>query len=143
MPDTDVSNKAQSLKVVAGIAAVLAGLFVLLFVALVAIGFLWDNPEGVVAVATSAFAVIGSVVGAYFGVKEGSSGTQKAIEGMHEHASRAQAFAAHVPASEAGIALERAQGLGKGTLLAQPRSRPPRGFVEPVTEAEPEPEQES
>jgi hypothetical protein len=56
------------------------------------------SAEGVVAIASSAFGVIGSVVGAYFGVKVGTASRDR--EALH-----AQAFALHVPPAEADSAL--------------------------------------
>lgn len=127
-------GRAESFRVVAGVAAVLTGLAALLILAVVAAALVHGDTQSVVTVATSAFAVIGSIVGAYFGVKEGTSGTEQAVEGMKEQATRAQAFAAHVPSSEAGTALLHAQGLVAGTLPLPFTITPVRGplIIEPT-----------
>ncbi len=67
----------------------------------------------VVALATASFGVIGTVVGAYFGVKVGTDGTQTAVKGMQAEAAKAQAFAAHVPADQAEAALSSAAELAR------------------------------
>ena len=48
-------------------------------------------------VATASFSVIGTVVGAYFGLKIGADGTSNAIKGIRDEAAKAQAFAAESP----------------------------------------------
>jgi hypothetical protein len=122
-----------------------AGLVVLIAVAVIAIVFVRTTSSDVVAVASSAFGVLGSIVGAYFGVKIGTDGTQTAIAGLKDEAAKAQAFAAHVPVENAGEAIAAAQGLAVGgggaaaqpsgsAAAAQPTSRgtsPPTGTTHP------------
>jgi hypothetical protein len=48
------------------------------------------GPQPVASIATAAFGVIGSVVGAYFGVKVGAEGTAKALDAHRAEAARAQ-----------------------------------------------------
>jgi hypothetical protein len=62
-------------------------------------------------IATAAFGVIGSIVGAYFGVKIGTDGTQKAVQAHQDEATRAQVFAAHLQPEKADLALEQARAM--------------------------------
>lgn len=103
---------AEALKTVAGLAAVMVGLAAVCVVAVVAMPLVSDS-QNVVAIATGSFGVIGTMVGAYFGVKLGSDSTQRAVQGMQEEAAKAQAFAAYLPSDDADKAIERA-----GQLLA-------------------------
>src|SRR5712692_6096676 len=57
---------------VGDLTAVVVGLVAILAVAVTAIAILHSSAESVVSVAGGAFGVIGSVVGAYFGVKVGA-----------------------------------------------------------------------
>jgi hypothetical protein len=52
--------------------------------------------------------VIGSIVGAYLGVKLGGDQTRSAIEAQREEAVKAQVYAAHLPAGQAGEVVEMA-----------------------------------
>jgi hypothetical protein len=73
--------------------------------------------------ATAAIGVVGSGVGAYFGVKVGSDGTARAVQGQREEAAHAQVFAAHLNPDLAETALQRA--FPHATSRHPPRS--PRG----------------
>jgi hypothetical protein len=71
--------------------------------------------------------VIGTLVGAYFGVKIGTDQTKTAMEqtdrahsALREEAAKAQAFAAHVPPSEANRALRDAKDLASERPSAPP-----------------------
>ena len=68
-------------------------------------------PGSASSIATAAFGVIGSIVGAYFGVKIGTDGTQKAIAAQQVEATKAQAFAAHLPEEKADQILASAESL--------------------------------
>lgn len=109
---------SEGIKLVGGLVVVAAGLLVLVTIAIVAIAVL-DEGSDVVAVATSAFGVIGTVVGAYFGLKIGTDGTQTAMDGLRDEAAKAQAFAAHVPEGAAAEAIAQAK-----TLAATPPKGP-------------------
>lgn len=85
--------------------AVVAGLIIAGLVAVAAIIAATDNAQKV---AAAAFTVIGSIVGAYFGVKVGADGTQKAVAAQRAEAARAQVFAAHLPPESAKDILDRA-----------------------------------
>jgi hypothetical protein len=95
--------------VIGGLVVVCTGLVVLAAIAITAM-ILVDGKD-VVAVATSAFGIIGSLVGAYFGVKIGTDGTQAAVAGLKDEAAKAQAFAAHIPQGDADAAIAAAQSL--------------------------------
>jgi uncharacterized membrane protein YeaQ/YmgE (transglycosylase-associated protein family) len=78
--------------------ALSAGLVTLVLVVVVALLVKPDTTGG--SIATSAIGVIGSIVGAYFGVKIGSDGTKSAIESTEgalkahkEEAIKAQVYA--------------------------------------------------
>jgi hypothetical protein len=117
----------EGIKVIGGLVVVCTGLVILGAIAITAMIIVEGND--VVAVATSAFGIIGSVVGAYFGVKIGADGTQVAVAGLKDEASKAQAFAAHIPREDAGAAIMQAQRLASprpetvasGTSTTAPR----------------------
>jgi hypothetical protein len=110
-PAAPPAGRSESLRLIGGLIAVVAGLAVLLVIAVVAMREVHANSESIVSIATAAFGVVGSVVGAYFGVKVGSDGTQKAIAGMQGEAAKAQAFAAHLDPSQAAAAIQTAERL--------------------------------
>ena len=118
----------QNIQVIGGLTAVFLGLSVVLIVSVLAVSFVRDDAEQVAAIAGSAFTVIGTLVGAYFGVKIGTDQTKTAMaqtdrahSAMREEAAKAQAFAAHVPPSGAKQALETR----KISLPDGRRPRPP------------------
>lgn len=112
----------QDIKVIGGLAAVSLGLAVVLLIATLAIIFVRGDAGEVATVASAAFSVVGTMVGAYFGVKIGTDQTlaamsqtgqamqqtQGAIDLMRQEAAKAQAFAAHLSADSAREALEAA-----------------------------------
>jgi hypothetical protein len=100
---------SEGIKAIGGLIVVCTGLAILGAIAITAMILVEGND--VVAVATSAFGIIGSVVGAYFGVKIGTDGTQVAVAGLKDEAAKAQAFAAHIPHEDAEAAITQAQSL--------------------------------
>jgi hypothetical protein len=132
-PPRPPSGKAEAIKLIGGLVVVCSGLLVLIAIGLTAIIVVRNTTSDVVAVATSAFGVLGSVVGAYFGVKIGTDGTQTAIEGLKNEAAKAQAFAAHVDPNDAAKAIALAQKLAGGSGAttppsgSQPTTGPPSG----------------
>jgi hypothetical protein len=106
---------SEAFKLIGGLLAVVVGLATLCAIALVAIGVVSSDNQSVVAIATSSFGVIGTIVGAYFGVKVGSDGTQRAVDAMRGEAAKAQAFAAYLPTDMAEKALQSAQSLVQGS----------------------------
>ncbi|MDP8909310.1 MAG: hypothetical protein M3N47_09395 [Chloroflexota bacterium] len=117
----------EALKLVGGLVVVCSGLFVLLIIAAVAMLLVKGTTSEVVAIATSAFGVIGTVVGAYFGLKIGTDGTQTAVAGLKDEAAKAQAFAAHVPKEAAATAIADAQSLARSGSSVAPGSGSSRG----------------
>jgi hypothetical protein len=81
----------ENLRVIGGLLALVAGLIALVIIVLVAIGQLDKEQAG--AATTAGITAVATIVGAYFGVKVGSDGTQAAIKGQKEEATKAQAFA--------------------------------------------------
>lgn len=98
------SGAVEQLKVIGGLLALVAGLLTLVVVLLIA------NGSGVTTdqftqLATTVIGVVGSIVGAYFGVKIGTDGTDKALEAQRQAQARSEIFAAHLPPTLAGQAL--------------------------------------
>ncbi len=108
-PATASGGTADNLQVIAGLIAVCAGLVALVIVVIVALIVKPDTTGG--SIATSATAVIGSIVGAYFGVKVGSEGTQKAVQAQQDEATKAQVFALHATPSDPSAVLNDAKAL--------------------------------
>lgn len=124
------SGMIEQLKVIGGLLALVAGLLTLVGVLLIAdkAGVTMDQ---FTQLATTVIGVVGSVVGAYFGVKIGTDGTDKALEAQRQEAARAQIFAAHLPPALAGQALQLAF---PGAAGAVPVQDPPQGDGAPVTD---------
>ena len=89
----------EQLKIIGGLVALGTGLAALVLVVIVALLVKPDTTGG--SVATSAIGVIGSIVGAYFGVKIGSDGTHDAIKAQQEEATAAHVSALHTPSEKA------------------------------------------
>jgi hypothetical protein len=119
-PAGDSSGKLDQLKVIGGLVALGSGLLALVIVVIVALLVKPDTTGG--SIATSAIGVIGSIVGAYFGVKIGSDGTQKAIDAQQQEATKAQVFALHTPPGEAEQVLQRTQEMLASQAAAARRS---------------------
>jgi hypothetical protein len=112
---TPRENRYDRLSSIAGLLAVVAGLLSLIAVSVAAIFALPSgNGQNVVAVTTGSFGVIGTVVGAYFGVKLGVDGRQAAQHAQHAQraeAAKVQALAAHLDSDQADRALKEARQL--------------------------------
>jgi hypothetical protein len=105
-------GNADGLRLIGGLVALVAGLLVL---GLVATGAFVADPSHAGSIATAAFGVIGPIVAAYFGVKIGTDGTQKAIDGAQKateahqkEAAKVQVMAAHLPEGKAEEVLREA-----------------------------------
>jgi hypothetical protein len=120
----DKPNWSDRLQAAGALVAVCAGLLTLLVIACLAIGVVHDDAQYVASIATASFGVIGSVVGAYFGVKIGAEGTAKALDAHSAEAARAQAFAAHLPEERARRALIDADRMARGVPLDKPDDVP-------------------
>ena len=106
---TQPPGKLEQLKIIGGLVALGTGLLALVVVVIVALIVKPDTTGG--AIATSATGVIGSIVGAYFGVKIGTDGTQKAIDAQQQEATKAQVFALHASPADADAVLAHATEL--------------------------------
>lgn len=100
-------SRTEQIQVIGGLVALGAGLLALSAVLVLAIVSNVDGDQ-FTQLATTVVGVIGSIVGAYFGVKIGTDGTQKALEGQRQEAARSQIFAAHLPPDLAEQALNLA-----------------------------------
>ncbi len=87
---------AEALKLVGGLVALAVGLLVL---CLIAAGAFIADPGHAGSIATAAFGVIGSIVGAYFGVKIGTDGTKEALEAHQLKPTRLRYLPRTFPAS--------------------------------------------
>lgn len=118
----------QDIQVIGGLTAVSLGLAVVLIIAMLAVVFVRTDATQVAIVASSAFTVIGTLVGAYFGMKIGTDQTKAAMEqtdratkAMREEAAKAQAFASQVETGAAADwALRAAHALAFGEALPPP-----------------------
>ncbi|HEY1286197.1 MAG TPA: hypothetical protein VGF04_08920 [Solirubrobacterales bacterium] len=97
---------SQHVKEIGGLLAVVAGL---LAIAGIAAGAFIAGSQTAATVAGSATAVVGSIVGAYLGVKIGTDQTRNAIQGQREEAAKGQVYAAHMAKEEALKAVPLAQ----------------------------------
>jgi hypothetical protein len=98
---------AGQLKSISGLLALVAGLITILLILVVG-ELAGVTTTQFTTLATAAIGVVGAGVGAYFGVKVGSDGTAKAVQGQREEAAHAQVFAAHLDPDLAETALQRA-----------------------------------
>jgi hypothetical protein len=103
---------------VAGLIAVCAGLLAVAGVAVTAMALSSSDPSHVATIATSAIGVIGSVVGAYFGVRVGAAGREKTEAARQAEAARAQTLAAHLDPQTAQSALAQAEATASRVMKA-------------------------
>jgi hypothetical protein len=94
------TGKIEQLRIIGGLIALSAGLLSLIVVVIVALIVKPDTTGG--SIATGAIGVIGSIVGAYFGVKIGTDGTKAAVSAQQDEATKAQVYALHTPSEKAG-----------------------------------------
>ena len=76
-------------------------------IGLVSLGTVPDSQKA--AVVTAAFTVLGTIVGAYFGVKVGSAGKERAESARDAEAIKVQELAARIDPETATAALDSAQ----------------------------------
>jgi uncharacterized membrane protein YeaQ/YmgE (transglycosylase-associated protein family) len=112
------SGKIEQLKLIGGLLALSAGLLALLTVLVISKWVKVDTDQ-FTQLATTVIGVIGSIVGAYFGVKIGTDGTQKALEAQRQDSARSQIFAAHLDPEVAKEALRLAFPSESGSAAAQ------------------------
>jgi Na+/proline symporter len=60
------------MEVIGGLTAICLGLIVVLFLAVLAMALVRDDSDSVATIATSAFTLVGTLVGAFFGIKIGT-----------------------------------------------------------------------
>ena len=132
VPADKEPTRAESIKLIGGLVVVCVGVTALALITIIAIEAVRGSDAQVVSVATASFSVIGTVVGAYFGLKIGADGTTNAIKGMRDEAAKAQAFAAYVPTESAKAAIAEAAALAPN----QPPAIPPVTPVDPVAPAD-------
>jgi hypothetical protein len=115
---------AAGVRLIAGLLAIAVGLASLVTIALAAI-FSISDAASIASISSGAFGVIGSIVGAYFGVKVGTDTTtraldstdeslkiaQNAIAGQRFESAKAQAFAGHVDPEKMSAAIAHAIAL--------------------------------
>jgi hypothetical protein len=95
-----------------GLIVVAIGIVALVIIGVVAISLV-DGDTLVVAVVSAVVGVIGSIVGAYFGIKLGSSGREDAEKQSAASAAQAQTYALHVQPEAAGAAFQRAMEMAQ------------------------------
>jgi hypothetical protein len=117
------SSLSQSLRTVAGLLAVIAGVIVVAVIAGAAIS---KNSQTAATIAASTTGAVATMVGAYFGVKVGTDQAKQALDAGTDQAKRAldaadqrakeakqqsaqaQVFAAHLPEAKADDVLRQA-----------------------------------
>jgi hypothetical protein len=111
-------GRAEALKLIGGLVAVAIGVAALAVIACIGMGFVKTDNPSVVSIATGSFGVIGTIVGAYFGVKIGTDNTKnaldatkEAVDSMKDESAKAQAFASHMDPDAAAKAVATYQQL--------------------------------
>lgn len=124
MPNGQAATDGQErgLKPIGGLMAVWGGLFVLLVLGILAMLLTRSDSSKVAAIAASSFGVIGTLIGAYFGVKVGTDGTATAVKGLQDQASKAAVYASYV---DPGKASEAAAQVALGARQPAPAGGPP------------------
>lgn len=96
---------SESIKMIGGLLAVIAGVVVIAVIAAAAIS---KNSQTAATIAGSTSGAVATMVGAYFGVKLGTDQTKQALNSADQQAktkdqqaARAQVYALHVPAENA------------------------------------------
>jgi hypothetical protein len=102
--------------------AVLAGL---LAIAGIAAGALIADSQTAATIAGSATAVVGSIVGAYLGVKIGTEQADTAMRGQREEAAKAQVYARHL--TQQGVSQQNIDELKQVGAMADEAAREVRG----------------
>src|SRR5436189_5414975 len=106
-PSPDQSSRALNVVSAAGAIIVVGlGLAFVFVLAVVSLGTVPDSQKA--AVITAAFTVLGTIVGAYFGVKVGAAGREKAEAARDVESVKVQELAARVDPETAKAALDTA-----------------------------------
>jgi len=107
---TSAGERGGLARVIAAAGAILVvalGLVFVFIIALVSLGTMPDSQKSTVV--ASAFTVIGTVVGTYFGVRAGSAGKQRAEAARDLESMKVQELAARVDPTVAQAALDKAE----------------------------------
>ena len=110
--------------VLAGVGAIV----LLAIAALLILGLKLESSEATVSVATSAFGVVGSIVGAYFGVKVGSDQAAAATGQNADLTKRVQAAETKADAETVRASVCEAEATG---FVCQSGSRSPKWILRP------------
>jgi hypothetical protein len=100
----------DALRTLAGLIAVLGAVIVIAIIAGAAIS---KNTETASTIATATTGVIGSIVGAYLGMKIGGDRTKEANAAQREESAKAQVYALHVPDTNADDARKEAEAAAR------------------------------
>ena len=98
------------------------GLVFVFVIALVSLGTMPDSQKATVV--TSAFTVVGTVVGTYFGVRAGSAGKERAEAARDLESMKVQELAARVEPNVAQAALDKAEQRAETARAASSTSIP-------------------
>jgi hypothetical protein len=101
-----MARLAEGASAVGAILVVLAGVGAVFVLSLVALGTVPNDQKSTVVAA--AFSVLGTIVGAYFGVRVGAAGKERAEAAQQAASIRLEEMAAVAPKDEAREALRRA-----------------------------------
>ena len=113
-PPPKHQTRAQSITEIAGLLALVSGLIIL---GIIAVSAMIVTPDNSKEVAVGAFGVIGSVVGAYFGLKVGSENAQKSAVAQRQEAAKAQVFAAHIHDADPNAILREAHEAARAVTV--------------------------
>jgi hypothetical protein len=104
-------GKAESLRIIGGLIAVGMGLIVVLVFglgALIVFAIKGKIGSAVVSILTAGFSVVGTVVGAYFGLKIGTDQAKDASTAAQAAEAKSDVFASFVPQGQAEEAINKA-----------------------------------
>jgi hypothetical protein len=122
---TQPAERAGLAGVISAAGAILVvglGLVFVFIIALVSLGTMPDDQKATVV--TSAFTVVGTVVGTYFGVRAGSAGKERAEAARDFESIKVQELAARVEPTEAQAALDMAKQRAEEARAASSTTMP-------------------
>lgn len=113
------------------LSAILIGVVAVLVVSLAAVVAIaavgGDSGQTIASVAAAASGVVGSIVGAFFGVKVGGEGKDAALDEARRASTQAIAFAAHTHPEDIPRAMETMAGLSGQATARGATPGPPTG----------------
>jgi hypothetical protein len=124
-PTTSKGEEGGLVGVISATGAILVvglGLVFVFVIALVSLGTIPDSQKSTVV--ASAFTVVGTVVGTYFGVRAGSAGKERAEVARDLESMKVQELAARVEPAAAQEALDRAAQRSEEVRTASSSSMP-------------------